>query len=210
MAQVKKSEVRERILAAAAGLFAERGYAGATIGQIAKAAGIAPSSVYVYFKSKLEIVFAIYDPWLKEHLELLAREVEALATAEAKVFRVVQKLWRDIPADRNGFANNLIQAISSATPEDCYDPALLRWTEQKIASLLRGALPPGPRRRDRLHALRPYPDDGLRRLRRELQHQPRDLLRRCHDRADVRGDPGRVFQGSLTAGVSSLPARHER
>jgi AcrR family transcriptional regulator len=142
MAQVKKSEVRERILAAAAGLFAERGYAGATIGQIAKAAGIAPSSVYVYFKSKLEIVFAIYDPWLKEHLELLAREVEALATAEAKVFRVVQKLWRDIPADRNGFANNLIQAISSATPEDCYDPALLRWTEQKIASLLRGALPP--------------------------------------------------------------------
>ena len=142
MAQVKKSEVRERILAAAAGLFAERGYAGATIGQIAKAAGIAPSSVYVYFKSKLEIVFAIYDPWLKEHLELLAREVEALATAEAKVFRVVQKLWRDIPADRNGFANNLIQAISSATPEDCYDPALLRWTEQKIASLLHGALPP--------------------------------------------------------------------
>ncbi len=142
MAQVKKSEVRERILAAAAGLFAERGYAGATIGQIAKAAGIAPSSVYVYFKSKLEIVFAIYDPWLKEHLELLEREVEALATAEAKVFRVVQKLWRDIPADRNGFANNLIQAISSATPEDCYDPALLRWTEQKIASLLRGALPP--------------------------------------------------------------------
>ena len=142
MAQVKKSEVRERILAAAAGLFAERGYAGATIGQIAKAAGIAPSSVYVYFKSKLEIVFAIYDPWLKEHLDLLAREVEALSTAEAKVFRVVQKLWRDIPADRNGFANNLIQAISSATPEDCYDPALLRWTEQKIASLLRDALPP--------------------------------------------------------------------
>lgn len=142
MAQVKKSEVRERILAAAAGLFAERGYAGATIGQIAKAAGIAPSSVYVYFKSKLGIVFAIYEPWLKEHLELLAREVEALPTAEAKVYRVVQKLWRDIPADRNAFANNLIQAISSATPEDCYDPALLRWTEQKIASLLRGALPP--------------------------------------------------------------------
>jgi AcrR family transcriptional regulator len=142
MAQVKKSEVKERILAAAAGLFAERGYARATIGQIAKAAGIAPSSVYVYFKSKLEIVFAIYEPWLKEHLELLEREVEALSTAEAKVFRVVQKLWRDIPADRNAFANNLIQAISSATPEDCYDPALLRWTEQKIASLLRGALPP--------------------------------------------------------------------
>ncbi len=142
MAQVKKTEVRDGILAAAATLFAEHGYARATISQIAKAAGTAPSNVYVYFKSKLEIVFAIYDPWLKEHLEALEQEVARLPTAEARVFRIVEKLWRDIPADRNAFANNLIQAISQATPEDCYDPALLRWTEQKIATLLATSLPP--------------------------------------------------------------------
>ncbi len=140
MAQVKKTEVRDGILAAAATLFAEHGYARATISQIAKAAGTAPSNVYVYFKSKLEIVFAIYDPWLKEHLEALEQEVAALPTPEARVFRIVEKLWRDIPADRNAFANNLIQAISQATPEDCYDPALLRWTEQKIATLLATSL----------------------------------------------------------------------
>ncbi len=57
MAQVKKIEVRDRILAAATQLFAERGYARATVSQIAKAAGTAPSNVYVYFSSKLEIVF---------------------------------------------------------------------------------------------------------------------------------------------------------
>jgi AcrR family transcriptional regulator len=143
MAQVKKIEVRDRILAAATKLFAERSYARATITQIARAADTAPSNVYVYFKSKLEIVFAIYAPWLKEHLETLTQEVEALTTPEAKVLRIVQKLWRDIPADHNAFANNLIQAVSSATQEDCYDPALLRWTEQTIATLLSRALPPG-------------------------------------------------------------------
>lgn len=142
MAQVKKIEVRDRILAAATQLFAERGYARATVSQIAKAAGTAPSNVYVYFSSKLEIVFAIYAPWLREHLEALGREVAALEAPEAKVLRIVQKLWRDIPADRGAFANNLIQAISSATLEDRYDPALLRWTEQKIATLLSEALPP--------------------------------------------------------------------
>lgn len=142
MAQVKKTEVRDSILAAAADLFAEHGYARATVSQIAKAAGTAPSNVYVYFKSKLEIVFAIYDPWLKEHLDALEQEVATLPTPDARIFRIVEKLWRDIPSDRNGFANNLIQAISQATPEDCYDPALLRWTEQKIAGLLSGALPP--------------------------------------------------------------------
>lgn len=142
MAQVKKIEVRDRILAAATKLFAERGYALATINEIARAADTAPSNVYVYFRSKLEIVFAIYAPWLREHLEALEQEVEALRTPKARVLRVVQKLWRDIPADRNAFANNLIQAVSSATQDDCYDPALLRWTEQKIATILSRALPP--------------------------------------------------------------------
>src|SRR5262245_3337643 len=142
MAQVKKIEVRDRILAAATKLFAERSYALATINEIARAADTAPSNVYVYFRSKLEIVFAIYAPWLKDHLETLEQEVAALRTPKARVLRVVRKLWRDIPADRNAFANNLIQAVSSATQEDCYDPALLRWTEQKIATILSRALPP--------------------------------------------------------------------
>ena len=142
MAQVKKNEVRERILAAAAELFAERGYGQATVAQIAKAAGTAPSNVYVYFKSKLGIAFAIYEPWLEEHLDAMAKEVARLKTPEAKVFRLVQVLWHDIPTDRNAFANNLIQAISAATPEDGYEPALLRATEQKIATALSQALPP--------------------------------------------------------------------
>ena len=142
MVQVKKAEVRESILAAAGALFTKHGYARATINQIAKAAGIAPSNVYVYFESKLKIMFAIYEPWFRGHLERLEQEVADLPTPEAKVFRIVQKLWRDIPADRNAFSNNIIQAISAATPEDRYDPALLHWTEQKIAGLLSSALPP--------------------------------------------------------------------
>jgi hypothetical protein len=48
MVQVKKAEVRERMLEAAAGLFAEHGYARATINQIAKRSGMAPSNAYVY------------------------------------------------------------------------------------------------------------------------------------------------------------------
>ena len=72
MVQVKKTEVRERILQAAAALFAEHTYARATINQIAKTAGIAPSNVYVYFKSKLEIMFAVYEPWFRQQIDRLA------------------------------------------------------------------------------------------------------------------------------------------
>ena len=67
------------------------------------------------------------------------REVAALPTPEAKVFRIVQKLWRYIAADRSAYSN-IIQAISTARVEDRYDPTLLRWTEQKIANLLSSSL----------------------------------------------------------------------
>ncbi|HEV7610780.1 MAG TPA: TetR/AcrR family transcriptional regulator [Steroidobacteraceae bacterium] len=141
MAQIKKPEIRDKILKAAGNLFAERGYARATINLIAKAAGIAPSNVYVYFNSKLEIMFAIYEPWFRQHLDDLEREIASLKTSEAKMFRIVQKLWRDIPSDRNAFSINLIQAISAATPEDKYDPTLLQWAVVKIAELLSSSLP---------------------------------------------------------------------
>jgi AcrR family transcriptional regulator len=121
MAQVEKAEGRESILAAAASLFTEHGYARATINPIANAARMAPSNVYVYFESKLAIMFAIYEPWFRQHLDDLEQEVAALKSPEAKVCRIVQKLWRDIPGDRNAFT---FQAISTATPEDRYDPTL--------------------------------------------------------------------------------------
>jgi AcrR family transcriptional regulator len=139
MVQVKKAEVRDRILDAAAALFAEKTYARATINQIAKTAGMAPSNVYVYFKSKLEIMFAVYEPWFRQQIERLARDVASLRSPEAKVLRIVQTLWRELPADSR--SNNTIQAVSAALPEDCYDPTLLRWTEQQIAKMLDNALP---------------------------------------------------------------------
>lgn len=46
---------RERILHAAAGLFAERGFARADVGEIAQRAGVAKGSLYNYFHSKEDI-----------------------------------------------------------------------------------------------------------------------------------------------------------
>jgi AcrR family transcriptional regulator len=142
MVQVKKADVRDRILEAATTLFAEHGYARTTIGQIAEAAEISSSNVYVYFESKLKIMFAIYEPWFKQQLDRLDMEIPGLPSPDAKVFHIVQRLWRDIAADENGFSYSVIQAISAATPEDRYDPTLLHWTELKIANLLRSSLPP--------------------------------------------------------------------
>jgi AcrR family transcriptional regulator len=53
----KKLRTREAIVEAAMGLFAERGFEGTTIAQIADAAEIAPRTFFSYFPSKDDVVF---------------------------------------------------------------------------------------------------------------------------------------------------------
>jgi AcrR family transcriptional regulator len=55
----RKTARREAILAAAQDVFAEKGFDGATIADIAKAAGVASGTVYLYYESKIELFAAL-------------------------------------------------------------------------------------------------------------------------------------------------------
>lgn len=57
----KEPDKRDRLLAAASGVFARRGFRGATIDEIAAAAGIAKGTVYLYFASKEDLFFALFE-----------------------------------------------------------------------------------------------------------------------------------------------------
>ncbi len=64
-AEASRAARREVILDAARRVFAERGFRGTTIADIAEAAGIALGTIYIYFKSK-EDVFAALNQRLIE------------------------------------------------------------------------------------------------------------------------------------------------
>lgn len=141
MVQVKKAEVREAILDAAAGLFVEKGYVGTSANEIGQRAGVAPSAIYTYFESKLDLFYQVYSPWLKTRLDRLEAELKSVDGHRAKVRRIVETIWRDIPNEENFFANNLMQAVSTATPADHYNGELLEWCEQHVARMLKAAEP---------------------------------------------------------------------
>ena len=147
MGQVKKPEVRDAILKTALQLFSRKGYARTTLEDIARGSGVSTANVYVYFRSKLEILYAIYDPWMRERLNSLETRMAVLERPEEKLRLLLTTLWRDMPAEKHGFVNNIMQAISSATARDRYRPTLLRWMEQHLERMLREALPPARRRR---------------------------------------------------------------
>jgi AcrR family transcriptional regulator len=142
MVQVKKPEARAAILASAYERFSQKGFAATTMTDIAREADMSTGNVYIYFNSKLEILYAIYDPWLRARVKALEIELARIKSPNRRLQRLLGALWRDIPAEDNGFLNNIIQAISSATPAEGYQSTLVRWFEQRIAAIILGALPP--------------------------------------------------------------------
>jgi AcrR family transcriptional regulator len=139
--QVKKTEVREAILDSAFTLIREQGYASTTQAQIAGQAGVAASSLYVYFDSKLDILFAVYRPWLMRRFDELESRMAEITSQRERLETLIYALWRDIPAEDNGFANNLMQAVSNLGPKDTYSRDLLDECETRVSTMLRGCVP---------------------------------------------------------------------
>lgn len=62
-------DTRERILAAALKLFAEKGYEGATTKEIAREAGYAEGTIYRHFQDKKDLFLACIEPAVRTALE---------------------------------------------------------------------------------------------------------------------------------------------
>lgn len=83
IAGVTAEETRQRLLDAAAGVFAAKGYDGAGVAEIATAAGVSPGAIYSHFPSKAELYSATLHAHGAEEIERLlaiGSGQEALAT----------------------------------------------------------------------------------------------------------------------------------
>lgn len=143
MAQVKKNGMRKAILQAAFDLFSRKGYMPTTVAEIAKMSDMTVANLYVYFDSKLLILYEIYRPWLEAQLDSLAKSVRRFRTPRSRLRRIFLGLWGDIPAADHCFANALIEALAVA-PRGMGKPnRLLADVEERLARLIAESLPPG-------------------------------------------------------------------
>jgi TetR/AcrR family fatty acid metabolism transcriptional regulator len=63
---VPSFEKRDAILKAATQVFARRGYFNAQVADVARAAGVAAGTVYLYFRSKDDLLVSIFERTMKE------------------------------------------------------------------------------------------------------------------------------------------------
>ena len=78
-----------RILEAAVKVFAIQGFFASTIAQIAKEAGVADGTIYLYFKNKEDILVQFYQYKAKHIFERFRAQVGKPGTAEDKLHRLI-------------------------------------------------------------------------------------------------------------------------
>src|SRR5438067_11510326 len=86
----RQSDKRTRIMDAAIKVFAERGFHSATVAEIARAAGVADGTIYLYFKSKDDLLLRLFDEKMTSLLEEARADLERESGAAGKLRRVIQ------------------------------------------------------------------------------------------------------------------------
>src|ERR1700685_327881 len=90
------TETRKRLLAAAADVFAERGYDGTRVADIAAAAGVSNGALYAHFGSKAELLVAA----LREHAPRLLADMLA-ADPGRSITELLLVVGRRLPRRRD-------------------------------------------------------------------------------------------------------------
>jgi TetR/AcrR family transcriptional regulator, fatty acid metabolism regulator protein len=94
------TDKREAILRAAIHVFAKKGYFSSKVSDIAGEAGIADGTVYLYFKSKEEILHSVFNRAMATFISEANRELEQIREPAAKIKRIAQLHLEGLGADR--------------------------------------------------------------------------------------------------------------
>src|SRR5437588_10689930 len=92
---------RESILRAATRVIARKGYFNAKVADIARAANVADGTVYLYFKSKEEILHSIFDQNMAEAIATGRKLIEDVQDPCEKLRRIAKLHLKRLGADRD-------------------------------------------------------------------------------------------------------------
>lgn len=96
----KGNDKYQRILEAAVKVFAEQGFFQATIAQIAREAGVADGTIYLYFKNKDDILVQFFNFKARQVFALFRQEVDKADNATDKLRNLVRSHLAEFQKDR--------------------------------------------------------------------------------------------------------------
>ena len=91
----------DKILNAAIKVFAEQGYYKSTISQVAKEAGVADGTIYIYFKNKADILFNFFSYKTRMVFDRFKDEVEKADNAKDKLRNLIRSHLAEFQQEPN-------------------------------------------------------------------------------------------------------------
>src|SRR6266511_6363511 len=92
---------RERILRASIDVFAQSGYFNAKVSEIARAAGVADGTIYLYFDGKEDLLTSIFREHTRNYLQSLERDVANLNRPEERIGIAIRHHLETLGRDRS-------------------------------------------------------------------------------------------------------------
>ena len=100
--RVEKNNKYHQILEAAVKVFARQGFHQSTVAQIAKEAGVADGTIYLYFKNKDDILVQFFDYRAKQVFGSFREAVDGAETSADKLRNLVRSHLAEFQRDRDG------------------------------------------------------------------------------------------------------------
>lgn len=100
-ASVSALDKRDTILRAATQVFARRGFFQSQVADIARAAGVAAGTVYLYFRSKDDLLVSIFERTMKETLAEAESAIAVVADPRERLRRMARLHLQRMGADRD-------------------------------------------------------------------------------------------------------------
>jgi AcrR family transcriptional regulator len=133
------NETRDRILEAALALFRERGFAEATMREVAARAGVATGLAYYYFESKNAIVLAFYAR-AKDDLPTLLEAAHAHRTLGARLAAIILAKFEYFTPNRRFLSALMAHAADPSSPLSPFSDASHEIRDFDIAQFERALL----------------------------------------------------------------------
>jgi len=100
--RIEKNHKYHQILEAAVKVFARQGFYQSTVAQIAKEAGVADGTIYLYFKNKDDILVQFFSFRTKQVFDSFREEVDRAEASSDKLRNLVRRHLAEFQRDRDG------------------------------------------------------------------------------------------------------------
>ncbi len=96
----RKLRKKEHIINAAIRVFAEKGFFNAKVADVAREAGVADGTIYLYFKNKDDLLISLFETKMEEILVRFSAAIEPVTSASAKLSNFISLYFTMIEEDQ--------------------------------------------------------------------------------------------------------------